>query len=46
MGDIDGECESSGPGARARVRYRCSVRCTWRIGLWFELASGSVGRLG
>ena len=45
MGDIDGDGKGSGPRARARFRFRCSFRCTWRIGLQFELGSGSDVRV-
>ena len=33
-GDIETDGEGSGPGARAKVRVKCSVMCTGRIGLW------------
>lgn len=37
MGDIDGECEGLGCGARDNFRFRLSVRCTGKIGLPLEL---------
>lgn len=37
MGDVNGNCEWSGIGARARVRFRSSVRCSGKMGLWLEL---------
>ena len=39
-----GDGEGSGPGARAWVSFRCSFRCTWRIGLWFELGPSCDAR--
>lgn len=41
MGDINDDGDRSGPWARTTAMVRCSVRCAWRIGLWFEFRSTS-----
>ena len=35
----------SGPGAKARVKVRCSLSCSCRIGLWLHLEFGSDVRV-
>lgn len=40
-GNVNGDCDRSGPGARARIKVTCSVRSTGRIVLWLELGLGS-----
>ena len=41
MGYIDGDGEVYGPVARTRVRGRCFVICTGKIGLQLELGFSS-----
>ena len=41
MGVVNGDGEWSGGVARARVGFRCSVRCMGRKGLWLHLGSSS-----
>ena len=41
MGEIDGEGDGSGPGARNRVSVMFSVRCMVRKGLKLALGSNS-----
>lgn len=45
MGDVDGDCEGSDPGATARLRVRCWSWCMGNIALWLELGSGSHMRM-
>lgn len=41
MSDVDADGEDSDQVPKTRVRLRCLVRCTWRIGLWLQLVSSS-----
>lgn len=41
MGNIDGDGEGTGPEVRDRIRVRCLVSFTGRLGLRFELGPGS-----
>lgn len=40
MGDVDGESEGLGRGAKIRLKVRLLARCTGRIGLRLQLGSG------
>lgn len=41
MDDVNAAHGWTGPGSRARIRVRGSVRCMVRIGLWLHLGLGS-----
>lgn len=45
MGDIYSDGKGSGPVAWARVRVRCSVWCTGKIGLCFDVGNFSDVRV-
>lgn len=40
IGTVDSDGEESVPGARARVRVRCPIRCTGRLGFQLEFVAG------
>ena len=41
MVDVGFDHEGSGPGDRAQVRVRCSVRGSFRIGFWLHFGFGT-----